>query len=171
LLVVLVALPAIAAEPAKKDGPKAAAPDVKFDLKLDDVAKPDLGGAQPGTAKPAKGPDGKPLPPKPALDLARMPFDHESIRQVVKFHMSEVQDCYEKVLADTGLKIEGRAVVGFVIDGNGNVTEARPLAKKSTLKDDRVLDCLLAVRTWAFPKPPDIGDHPIEYPFDLKVTK
>ena len=40
---------------------------------------------------------GPKTPEKPGLDVSRMPFDPESIRQVVKFHMAEIQGCYEKV--------------------------------------------------------------------------
>lgn len=110
-------------------------------------------------------------PEKPGLDVSRMPFDPESIRQVVKFHMPEIQGCYEKVLSDSGKRLEGRVMVGFTIDLNGNVTELKPLPKKSTVKDDRVVDCvLLTARRFAFPKPPDNRIYPIEYPFDLKVT-
>ncbi|HCF58220.1 MAG TPA: hypothetical protein DFS52_09530 [Myxococcales bacterium] len=90
---------------------------------------------------------------------------------MVKFHMPEIQGCYEKVLSDSGKRLEGRVMVGFTIDLNGNVTELKPLLKKSTVKDDRVVDCvLLTARRFAFPKPPDNRIYPIEYPFDLKVT-
>ncbi|MGI5863181.1 MAG: AgmX/PglI C-terminal domain-containing protein [Myxococcales bacterium] len=111
-------------------------------------------------------------PEQPGLDVSRMPFDPESIRQVVKFHMPEIQRCYEKVLSDSGKRLEGRVMVGFTIDLNGNVTELKALPKKSTVKDDRVVDCvLLAARRFVFPKPPDNRIYPIEYPFDLKVTR
>lgn len=117
-------------------------------------------------------PAGQPAAPaKEELDVSRMFFDAESIRQVVRHHMPEIQECYEKVLADTGKKIEGRVVVGLIIDTNGIVSEARVLPKKSSLKDDRVHDCVLAIRRWFFPKPGDNRDHPIEYPFDLKVKQ
>jgi hypothetical protein len=107
---------------------------------------------------------------KPGLDVSRLPFDAESIRQVVRFHMPEIQECYEKVLADSGERVEGRVMAGFTIDLNGNVSELQALPKKSTVKDERVIDCvLLKVRRWAFPKPPDNRVYPIEYPFDLKV--
>jgi TonB family protein len=104
------------------------------------------------------------------LDVNRMLFDAESIRQVVRHHMPEVQRCYERVLADTGQKLEGRVMIRFVIDPNGNVSEAKLVPKKSTLKDERVVDCVLAMRRWPFPRPGDDRDHPIEYPFDLKVV-
>ena len=109
--------------------------------------------------------------PKRELDVSKMFFDAESIRTVFNFHMPDVQECYEKVLADSGKKIEGKVVVGLMIDANGSVSEARVLAKKSTLKDDRVHECVLQVKGWLFPKAGDNRDHPIEYPFNLKVAQ
>lgn len=141
-----------------------------LDLKLDDKV---TGASTTGTgeAKPAAGAADPNKPAKPALDVSKMMFDAESIRQVVKHHMPEIQECYEKVLADTGQKLEGRVIVGVIIDPAGMVSDARVLVKKSTLKDDRIHDCVLAIRRWAFPPPGDNRDHPIEYPFDLKVRQ
>jgi outer membrane biosynthesis protein TonB len=113
----------------------------------------------------------QPAAEKPGLDVSRMPFDPQSIREVVRFHMPEIQECYEKALADSGKRIEGRVMVGFTINLEGNVVDLKPLPKKSSVKDDRVVDCvLLSVRSWAFPKPSDNRLYPIEYPFDLWVT-
>jgi hypothetical protein len=146
-------------KPADTDKPKATEAD-----------KPKSSGAD----KPADK-AGQPTPPgakpKRELDVSKMYFDAESIRTVFNFHMPEVQECYEKVLADTGKKLEGKVVVGLIIDANGNVTEARVLSKKSTLKDDRVHECVVQVKGWAFPKAGDNRDHPIEYPFNLKVAQ
>ncbi|HEY3447460.1 MAG TPA: AgmX/PglI C-terminal domain-containing protein [Myxococcales bacterium] len=128
-------------------------------------------GATGSTGAAANDPSKPAKPAKKELDVSRMMFDGEGVRTVVKFYMPEIQECYEKVLADTGTKLEGRVVVGFIVDTNGNVTEARVLNKKSTLKDDRVHDCVLKMKYWVFPKPGDNRDHPIEYPFDLKITQ
>jgi hypothetical protein len=109
--------------------------------------------------------------PKRELDVSRMLFDAESIRQVVSFHMPEIQECYEGVLSETGKRIEGKVVVSAVIDPEGRVTSAKALPKKSTMREPKVVDCVLAMRGWAFPKPGDNRDHPIEYPFVLSVRK
>jgi outer membrane biosynthesis protein TonB len=105
------------------------------------------------------------------LDISKLPFDAESIRQVVMHHMPEIQKCYEEVLSTTGKKLEGRVTMAFNIDSNGNVTEAKAVLKKSSLKDEQVIDCILAMRRWYFPKPNDNRDHPIVYPFDLKIRQ
>jgi hypothetical protein len=138
------------------------------EVKLPEVPRFDTGAA------PVKSGDAKAAPAeKPArtLEVAGMLFDQESIRQVVGFHMPEIQECYEQVLADTGKKLEGKVVVRFVITPEGRVSEAKPLPKKSTLRDERVVSCVLALRGWAFPKPTDNRDHPVEYPFTLTVKK
>ncbi len=127
---------------------------------------------------PAKTPAPAPKPGAPAkaepegLDVSKLPFDRMAIQQVVQHHMPAIQSCYEEVLADTGQALNGRVMVGFIVDPEGFVSEARALPKKSTMKDARVIDCVVSnVRRWRFPKPGDNRDHPIEYPFDLKVVK
>jgi hypothetical protein len=144
------------------EGPKAAE---DSDLKAPEHLKLDTG---------KKSPDEKAsqdAKPKPELDVSRMLFDQASIRQVVNFHMPEIQECYEGVLAEAGKKIEGKVVVHFVVNTEGKVTEAKALPKKSTLKNPRVIECVLAMRGWTFPKAGDNRDHPIEYPFVLSVRK
>lgn len=106
------------------------------------------------------------------LDVSNMLFDPHSIQQVVQHHMPQIQSCYEKVLSTSGQRIEGLVAVGFIIDVSGSVLEARLLPKKSTVKDERVIDCvLLRVRRLIFPKPPDNRRYPVEYPFNLTVKK
>ena len=106
------------------------------------------------------------------LDVSNMLFDPHSIQQVIQHHMPQIQSCYEKVLSTSGQRIEGRVAVGFIIDVTGTVADARLLPKKSTLTDERVIDCvLLRVRRLVFPKPPDNRRYPIEFPFNLTVKK
>ncbi len=165
-LPLLVSAVASAADTKGQTDKKIEAPKPVIDFKLDS-GKPADGGTRPaaaGASGPAAG-----VPGKKELDVSRMMFDAESIRIVVKFHMPEIQECYEKVLADTGQKVQGKVVLGLIIDANGSVTEARVLPKKSTLKNDSVHDFVLQARTWQFPKAGDNRDHPIEYPFELKV--
>jgi outer membrane biosynthesis protein TonB len=108
---------------------------------------------------------------RPPLDVTRMRFDAASVREVMRHRAPEIQKCYERVLAETGGRFQGRVVLQFVIDREGLVSRAKILRKKSTLREARVHDCVLAVRTWHFPKPADERDHPVEYPFDLKVVR
>jgi outer membrane biosynthesis protein TonB len=173
-LTLLAPAAGLAAEARTGKDTKIEAP-VLPDLKLDLDTKNDKPAGTTGTtgaATPAASDPKKPSQPgKKDLDVSKMPFDAEAIRTVVKFHMPDIQACYEKSVSETGKNVEGRVVVGFIIDTNGNVSDARVLPKKSTLKDDRILDCVLQMRSWYFPKPTDNRDHPIEYPFDLKIQK
>jgi hypothetical protein len=159
--------PAADTKPAPATETKPAAGKAKPSDEKARPAEADKSGPAAGGDKSGQGAAAK---PKRELDVSRMMFDAEGIRTVFNFHMPEVQECYEKVLADSGKKIEGKVVVGLIIDANGSVSEARVLAKKSTLKDDRVHECVLQVKGWAFPKAGDNRDHPIEYPFNLKVA-
>jgi hypothetical protein len=172
-LVVAIALlaPAAvrAADPNKdKDAKIAVDKPVLPDFKIDDNKS---GTAPAAGSGPAAMDPNKPKPAKKELDVSKMLFGPEAVRAVVNFHMPDILECYEKVVADTGKNVEGKVFVGFIIDANGNVSDARVLQKKSTLKDDRIQECVLTMRTWQFPKPDDNRDHPIEYPFNLTLQK
>ncbi len=105
-------------------------------------------------------------------DVTRMRFDKDDIRRVVAYHTREVQDCYERVIADTEKKFEGRVVVDFIVDPTGHVKEAKVHKKGTTLKEDRVHECIItSVYDWVFPKPDDGREHPMTFPFDLKYVK
>jgi TonB family protein len=103
--------------------------------------------------------------------VERMPFGPQAIRQIIQERTPEVQACYERVLADTRARLQGRVVVRFIIGLDGQVSSAKVLRRGTTLNDARVHDCVLAVRGWQFPRPSDDREHPVEYPFDLKVVK
>jgi hypothetical protein len=105
-------------------------------------------------------------------DVTHMTFDKDSIRKIVNYHAKEVQDCYERVIADTESKFEGRVLIDMVIDVDGHVKHAEVHKKGTTLKQGRVHDCIVtAIYDWVFPKPGDGRDHPLQYPFDLKYVK
>jgi hypothetical protein len=120
----------------------------------------DKAAAAPATAKPA-GPD-----------VARMPFTPDSIRQVVVFHMPQIQGCYEDTMATRKTKVEGRLLTAFTITPEGLVKDAAVRKKGTTLQEPGLHDCVVAVLTaMTFPKPADGRDHPIEYPFNLKAVE
>lgn len=106
------------------------------------------------------------------MDVSNMIFDPKAIQDVIRHHMPQVQACYERVLAESGKAIEGKVVVAFTIDVTGSVYEAKALKKKGTMKDDRIIECVVnRVRRLVFPKPPDNRRYPIEFPFNLTVKK
>jgi hypothetical protein len=125
--------------------------------------KPAEGGAkQPATTKPAPA----------APDVNRLPFTPDSIRQVVVFHMPQIQGCYEDTMATRKTKVEGKLLTAFTITPEGLVKDAEVRKKGTTLKEPGLHDCVVAVLTaMTFPKPPDGRDHPIEYPFNLKAIE
>src|SRR6476469_9208950 len=115
-----------------------------------------------GTAKADK-------PAKPPMDISKLPFSPDSIRQVMTYNMDKIQGCYEEMLAGTKKKVEGKLMTSFVITPEGAVKKAKIDKKQSTLKDAKLHDCVVtALSGLEFPRPPDGADHPIEYPFNLK---
>lgn len=107
----------------------------------------------------------------PALDVSRLPFTPDSIKKVVTFTQPQIQTCYEETLANKDKPIEGTLMTAFIITPDGLVKGARIDKKKSTLKESKLHDCVVAVlSTMQFPKPSDGRDQPIEYPFNLKAV-
>jgi hypothetical protein len=124
---------------------------------------------------PAKKPAGtrKPAATKPAEpDVARMPFTPDSIKQVMRYNSTKIQDCYEEHMASKDKKVEGKLMTSFSISPEGMVTDAKVLKKGTTLKDPGLHDCVVAVLlSMTFPQPTDGRFHPIEYPFNLKAVE
>jgi hypothetical protein len=106
---------------------------------------------------------------KPGPDVSKMPFTPDSVKAVVVAFQPQIQKCYEEMLAAKDKAIEGRIETAFNISPDGITTGAKVDAKKSTIKDAQLHDCVLAVlSTMEFPKPPDGKSHPIRFPFSLK---
>lgn len=107
---------------------------------------------------------------KGGLDVAKMPFTQDSIRQVVASYQPQIQACYEDHLAAKDKAVEGVLKTSFVITGEGFVKAAKINKKLSTLKDGRLQDCVVTVlSSMEFPKPPDGKEQPVEFPFNLKA--
>ncbi|MBN9685334.1 MULTISPECIES: AgmX/PglI C-terminal domain-containing protein [unclassified Corallococcus] len=122
------------------------------------------------TPAPATAP-ATPAPKKDdGLDVSRLPFTPDSIRQVMAHHMPRIQECYEDHMVEKDKKVEGKLLTTFTITAEGTVRSAKVDKYGSTLKDAGLNDCVVAVlSSMDFPKPPDGRDHPIEYPFNLKA--
>jgi hypothetical protein len=129
--------------------------------------------ASQGDVEPGKAAAAPKAEKKPGLDVSKLPFTEYSIKEVVKFHAPDIQKCYESVIAEMGKNPpEGKVVVSFTILPTGLTTNTKVDKKQTTIKSDRVQDCVTdSVRAWEFPKPSDGREHPIVYPFALKVTK
>ena len=158
--VVLSAGLALAAGPAAKKG---AAP-AKKGAAVEDTL--------PDTAPAAAGKKAAPVRPPPP-DVTKLPFTPDSVRQVMNYYSPDIQSCYEEVLATKGSKVEeGRIFTTFVISPEGFVRNAKVAKAGTTLKNDRLNECVVNVLTSInFPVPSDKREHPIEYPFNLKAIK
>lgn len=104
------------------------------------------------------------------LDVSKMPFTSDSVKQVVLSWQPQIQGCYEDHLALKDKGVEGTLKTSFVITGEGLVMGAKVNKKTSSLKDPKLHDCVVAVLSnMEFPKPPDGKSQPIEFPFNLKT--
>ncbi len=154
-VVVLSAGLALAQTPAGKKGAAA-----------QDTSIPDTAPA----ATPKKAPEAvRPPPP----DVTKLPFTPDSVRMVMNYYSRDIQDCYEEVLANKGSKVEeGRILTTFTISPDGFVRNAKVAKAGTTLKNERLNQCVVNVLTSInFPPPPDKREYPIEYPFNLKAIK
>ena len=76
------------------------------------------------------------------------------------------------VLEEDGNPPEGKVMAVFSVAATGLTDKVKIDRKKTTIKNQRIQDCVTdAIRSWEFPKPTDGREHPIEYPFELKVAK
>ena len=124
-----------------------------------------------GTAAPGKK---SAAPKRPvAPDVAHMPFNPDSVREVMQYYSRDIQDCYEEILATKGSKVEeGKLLTTFVITPEGTVRNAKVARMGTTLRNKRLHECVVNVLLgMTFPVPPDNREYPIEYPFNLKALK
>lgn len=106
------------------------------------------------------------------LDVSKMPFSADSIKQVVAHYQPQIQGCYEETMATKDKAVEGKLKTSWLITPDGLVKRAKIDKKGTTLKDSKLHDCVVTVLSaMTFPKPPDRKEHPIEYPFNLKAIK
>lgn len=139
---------------------------------MKDLLKDAASSARAVEATTAEGADGG-AAAREGPDIDRMPFTPHSIQEVVTYYQPKIQGCYEEHLASQVNKaVEGKLYTSFVITPDGMVKKAKVDKKKTTLKDPKLHDCVVAVlSTMSFPKPTDGKDHPIEYPFNLKAVR
>jgi hypothetical protein len=130
-----------------------------------------LAAAPAGAAAPTAAPADAPA--KPEFDPSKLPFTEFSIKEVVRHKLPDIQQCYETAIKETGKNPpEGRVVVNFKIVSSGATSDASIKKDGTTLKNNRVQECVLEeVRAMRFPAPTDNREHPIVFPFDLKVAK
>lgn len=124
-----------------------------------------------GTSTSASADGGTTISVVNGIDLSKLPFTPDSIKQVVLSYQPQIQACYEETLAGKDKAIEGSLKTSFSITGDGMTAFSKVDKKGSSLKDPRLHDCVIAVlSTMQFPAPPDGKAHPIEFPFNLKAV-
>jgi hypothetical protein len=97
-------------------------------------------------------------------------IDKELIRKVIQEHAAQIRFCYEEQLA-VNPKLAGKVAIKWVIDADGNASNASVDAAATTLKDDKVHQCMMArIVSWQFPKPKGGGIAVITYPWILRVA-
>ncbi|CAM4325917.1 AgmX/PglI C-terminal domain-containing protein [Corallococcus sp. ZKHCc1 1396] len=127
---------------------------------------------KPAATKPAPEAATKPAPKDDGLDVSKLPFTPDSIRQVMVHNAPRIQECYESHMVEKDKKVEGKIMTTFTITAEGAVRSAKVDRVQSTLKDAGLNDCVVSVlMVLDFPRPPDGRDHPIEYPFNLKAVE
>jgi hypothetical protein len=107
---------------------------------------------------------------KPGPDIEKLPFTQDTVKQVIEYHLPQIQACYNEMLANQVKAKEGMLRTSWEITKEGLVSKAKVERKGTTLKDPKLHECVVSVLTsMTFPKPPDGKVHPIEYPFNLKA--
>jgi len=92
-------------------------------------------------------------------------INREEIRGVVKEHLKDIRVCYEAGLQRDS-KLQGKVVMDWGVDGKGKVTKANANKQKTTLKDEKVLNCITeSLQSWSFPATPSGNTMSVSYPF------
>lgn len=114
-------------------------------------------------------------PVKPAFDMTKLPFNKDSIRRIMITHVDEMRQCYVESLATKyGHRAEamnGKLMTTFVISSSGHVKSAGVIKERTTVMDPQMRRCIVHILTGLrFPPPNDHRDHPIQFPYQLKVN-
>jgi hypothetical protein len=97
-------------------------------------------------------------------------IDKELIRKVIQEHAAQIRFCYEEQLA-VNPKLAGKVAIKWVIDADGNASNATVDASSTTLASDKVHQCMMArIVSWQFPKPKGGGIAVITYPWILRAS-
>jgi hypothetical protein len=94
-------------------------------------------------------------------------LDSAIIRRIVRAHINEVRECYDKGLGRDPT-LAGDVSIQATIGAEGKVSAATVAADGTTLTDAAVGKCIAkAFKGWTFPKPSDGGKVELTYPFAL----
>ncbi len=90
-------------------------------------------------------------------------MDKEAIRRVIREHIREIRNCYEKELQRSP-DLYGKIVLEWDIEEEGRVS--RCVVKSNALGNDAVANCIVnRLKTWKFPDPPKDQIGRVIFPF------
>lgn len=90
------------------------------------------------------------------------------IASVVAQNRQKVRACYEAERAKNPA-LAGTLTLHFILDPQGNVTQANVVPERTTLKQPSLHQCVLdALRTISFPPSSRGFESQVNYPFDFK---
>lgn len=90
-------------------------------------------------------------------------MDKEAIRRVIRDHIREIRNCYERELQRSP-DLYGKIVLEWDIEDAGRV--GRAVVKSNALGNNSVANCILSrLKTWKFPDPPKDQVGRVDYPF------
>jgi hypothetical protein len=97
-------------------------------------------------------------------------IDKELIRKVIQEHAAQIRFCYEEQLA-VNPKLAGKVAIKWVIDADGNASNATVDVGSTTLNNDKLHQCMMVrIVSWQFPKPKGGGIAVITYPWILRSS-
>ena len=97
-------------------------------------------------------------------------IDKELIRKVIQEHASQIRYCYEQELG-LNQRLQGKVSIKWVIQAEGNATDAVVEPSATTLENDRVHQCMMSrIQSWQFPKPKGGGVAVITYPWIFRSS-
>lgn len=90
-------------------------------------------------------------------------MDREAIRRVIREHLREIRNCYERELQRTP-DLYGKVVITWDIVEGGRVSQAG--VSRNEIGSANVGECIAArLKTWKFPDPPKDQVGRVSYPF------
>jgi len=90
-------------------------------------------------------------------------MDREAIRRVIRDHIREIRNCYERELQRSP-DLYGKLVLEWDIEEGGRVS--RCVVKSNALGNEAVANCIASrLRQWKFPDPPKDVVGRVSYPF------
>lgn len=90
-------------------------------------------------------------------------MDKEAIRRVIRDHIREIRNCYERELQRSP-DLYGKIVLEWDIEEEGRVS--RVVTKNNALGNDAVANCIMGrLKMWKFPDPPKDQVGRVVFPF------